>query len=229
MKEGRPLPAIVLADRQTAGRGRRGRRWASDTARGLWFTLARTSPGGASATLPLRIGLAVARALDAVGHEVRTEVKWPNDVMAGGHKLGGILCEQAGRALLIGIGVNLNQSPEELPSGISPAATSLRLRSGRPASRARALERLADALRAVWSRPSASIPSDELDALNSRSALLGRRLSVSGVVRHCSGSSCKVEAFPATGGFLLADGSLAVRDDRGAQLRVIAGSVQTRS
>lgn len=232
LEEGRPLPAVVLADRQLAGRGRRGRSWASDNALGLWFTVARTSPGhAAAATLSLRVGLAVVRALDAIAPEVATQVKWPNDIVVAGHKLGGILCERARGAVLVGVGVNLNQTADRLPSGLSPPATSLLLRSGRPASRARVLEGLADLLGRVWSRPTAEIPDDELDALNARSALLGRELSVSGVVRHASGSESprRVDALSATGDLLHADGTLEVRDEDGARLRVIAGSVESWS
>lgn len=237
VEEGRPLPAVVLADRQLAGRGRRGREWVSDSARGLWFTVARPGSGDAAATLPLRVGLAAARALDAAAARalaaaapsVRTEVKWPNDLMLGGRKLGGILCEHLRGAILVGIGINVNQPAEELPEGVRPPATSVLLHSGRPASRAGVLERLADGLRAVWSAPARRIPADELEALNARSALRGRRLSVSGVVHHSSRPPRKVEALSATGGPVLADGALEVSDDTGVRLRVIAGSVALRS
>lgn len=236
VEEGRPLPAFVLADRQLAGRGRQGREWVSDTARGLWFTLARPGSGDAAATLPLRVGLAVARALDAAASNpdaaaprIRTDVKWPNDVMLGGRKLGGILCERVRGALVVGIGINLNQPVEELPGGLVPPATSLLLQTGRPVSRARVLERLADELAAVWSAPAPEIPADELQALNARSALRGRRLSVSGVVRHSSRPPRKVEALSATGGPIHAEGALEIRDDTGARLHVIAGSVEFRS
>ena len=252
VKEGRPLPAVVLADSQLAGRGRQGRKWVSDTPRGLWFTVARPGSGDAAATLPLRVGLAAARALDdaaprtlaaaraldddaaprilnAASPSVRTEVKWPNDLMLGGRKLGGILCERVRGAILVGIGINVNQPAGELPEGIRPPATSLLLHTGRPAWRAQVLERLADRLQAVWSAPSPKIPADELEALNARSALHGRRLSVSGVVRHSSRPPRKVEALSATGGPILADGALEVSDDTGARLRVIAGSVESRS
>ena len=229
VEEGRPLPAVVLADRQLAGRGRQGRRWASDTARGLWFTVARPGSGDAAATLPLRVGLAVARALDAAVLRIGTEVKWPNDLMLAGRKVGGILCEQARGALLVGIGINLNQPPDELPDGLVPPATSLLLHTGRSASRARVLERLGDELRAVWSVPTPEIPVDELTELNARSALRGRRLSVSGVVRHSSRPPRKVVALSATGGPVLAEGALEIRDDTGTRLRLIAGSVEFRS
>ena len=229
VEEGWPLPAIVLADRQLAGRGRQGRRWASDTARGLWFTIARPGSGDAAATLPLRVGLAVARVLDTAAPRIRTDVKWPNDIMLAGRKVGGILCEHVRGALLVGIGINLNQPPEELPEGLVPPATSLLLHTGRPMSRARVLERLADELAAVWPGSAAEIPAGELEELNARSALQGRRLSVSGVVRHSSGPPCKVEALSATGGRVLADGALEIRDDTGARLRVIAGSAESWS
>ncbi len=262
----RPLPAFVLADRQLAGRGRHGRKWASDTPRGLWLTVARPGPGDAAATLPLRVGLAVARALDPAAHPPLDPaarppfdpaahrppdpaahppatpatpapasptppigLKWPNDLILAGCKLGGILCERARGVFLVGIGLNLNQPPDELPRGVAPPATSLLVHTGRTVSRASVLERLADELAAVWPALAPRIPAPELAALNDRSTLRGRRLSVSGVVRHSSQPPCKVEALSATGGPVLADGSLEVRDHTGARIQVIAGSVERRS
>ena len=227
---GHRLPAIVVADRQSAGRGRRDRRWESDSTRGLWLTAAFAGQGSEDPSLPLRVGLAASRALEALAPEVRVQVKWPNDVVVGDRKLGGILCEGMPGAVLIGIGLNLNHAEAELPVEVDSPATSLLLENGaRPVPRGSALARLADALTALRARPHAGIPADDLAELNSRSALEGRRLSASGVVRDCTGSVRRVADLAATVGEILPDGSLELRDDTGARLQLVAGSVESWS
>lgn len=225
---GRPLPAVVVADRQWRGRGRRGRRWESDTPWGLWFTFAHSGWTDGVETLPLRVGLAVARALETVAPGVRVQVKWPNDLLIGGRKVGGILCERASGAVLAGIGLNLDHHGDELPD-VVPPATSLRLESGRRVGRGTVLPRVLDALATVWKHPAARIPADELDALNARSALGARPLSVSGVVRDSSQGPRAVEGLAAEAVGLRADGSLEVRDRAGRRWRVIAGTVDSWS
>src|SRR5262245_18060955 len=104
-------PVLLLADEQTAGRGRRGRRWHSAAGNGLTFSLAVTlrRPLREVAALPLVAGVAVARGLRGLG--VAAALKWPNDILVNGAKLGGILVET--RSLngvvkaVIGVGINL--------------------------------------------------------------------------------------------------------------------------
>ena len=225
---GRPLPAIVVADRQWRGRGRRGRRWESDTPRGLWFTVAHGGWTAGVETLPLRAGLAVARALETVVPDVRVQIKWPNDLLIGGRKVGGILCERGSGAMLAGVGLNLDHREDQLPD-VAPPATSLRLESGRRVGRGTVLARVVDALATVWNRPAARVPADELEALNARSALGTGPLSVSGVVRDSSQGPRAVEGFAAEAVGLRADGSLEVRDRAGRRWRVIAGTVESWS
>ena len=225
---GRTLPAIVVADRQWRGRGRRGRRWESDTPRGLWFTVAHGGWTAGVETLPLRAGLAVARALETAVPDVRVQVKWPNDLLIGGRKVGGILCERASGAALAGIGLNLDHREDQLPN-VSPPATSLRLESGRRVERGTVLVRVVGALATVWKRATARIPYHELKALNARSALGARPLSVSGVVRDSSQGPRAVEGLAAEAVGLRADGSLEVRDRAGRRWRVIAGTVDSWS
>ena len=228
VQEGEALPAIVVADRQVRGRGRRGRRWASDSARGLWFTLVHDSSTWELDVLPLRAGLAVAVAVESVVPSVRIQVKWPNDLLVGGLKLGGVLCERVHDAVLVGIGLNLNHLPGELPA-VTPPATSLRLECGHEVDRGEVLACAVDAMGTVWTRPAACIPAAELDALNARSPLSGRPLSVRGVVRDSTRGPLTVEALAATGAGVLPDGSLEVRDRAGKRWRVIAGTVESWS
>lgn len=228
VRERWPLPALVLADRQARGRGRRGRRWVSDSDRGLWFTLGHGGHARFAGTLPLRVGLAVALALESVAPSVRIQVKWPNDLVAAGRKLGGILCERVPGAVLVGVGLNLNHRTEELPEA-GPKVTSLRVESGIGVSRARVLASVGDALGNLFTRPAARIPASELRELDARSPLNGHPLSVSGVVRNSTKGSRTVERLAATAVGLSADGSLEVRDRAGEGWRVIAGTVESWS
>lgn len=108
---------LLAAEEQTAGRGRRGRRWTSPRGAGLTFSLARSlgRPVRELAGLPLVAGVAAARALRELGAE-EVRLKWPNDVVARGAKLGGILIETRARgpgmATVIGLGVNWRRSPQ---------------------------------------------------------------------------------------------------------------------
>lgn len=108
---GRPL--LVLSEHQRAGRGRRGRAWQSPFGRNLCFSLAYEFPGGAARLegLSLAVGILVADVLQAHGLRERVSLKWPNDVLVAGRKLGGILVELAGDldsncTAVIGIGIN---------------------------------------------------------------------------------------------------------------------------
>ena len=124
-REGAREGVVLAAEAQTAGRGRLGRRWTSAPRAGLTFSVL-LRPYGVPAALPgwlpLRAGVAVAAAVPAVA-AVEPSLKWPNDVLAGEAKLGGILAERSGSAVVVGIGVNVTHGRAELP----PGATSLLL------------------------------------------------------------------------------------------------------
>ena len=228
-RAGSPLPALVLADRQSAGRGRRGRRWISDTPLGLWITVARAWEGGEVGALPLRVGLAAARAVEAVARGLRVDVKWPNDIFVDGRKLGGILCERADGIVLAGIGLNVNHNRRDLPLGLAPAPTSVLLESGRKTQRGRLLDAVMKTLAEVWARPGPSIPPAELRALEARSALRGRMLSVDGAVRRSSGHPRTARGLVATATGLQPDGTLGLKDQGGRRLTLIAGSISLES
>ncbi len=234
VRAGLPLPALVVADRQSAGRGRRGRRWESDTPLGLWLTVAvATAPSSTAHILPLRIGLAVARALESLVPDLRLAIKWPNDLTASGGKLGGVLCERVGDALLAGIGLNLAHSRADLPPGLETPATSVLLETGQRLSRGRALPPVWTAATAACrtsapngaSSPSAALAPTERAALDRRSPLLGQRVVVDGVVLGPHGDARSVRSLSAVAGGLAPDGSLYVRDEQGVAARLVTGSV----
>lgn len=228
VRAGRPLPVLVVADRQTTGRGRRGRRWESDSPCGLWFTAAHPfpAPRPAPGALPLRIGLAVARALESVAPRVRVQVKWPNDLLVQGRKLGGVLCERTGVAALAGVGLNLNHPADALPTVPGLPATSIAAETGQPVPRGRVLEAVWAAMETVWRQPARAIPPSERAALDRRSPLTGRPVAVDGVLRLRSGQARAVRRMNAVGGRLCPDGSLELVDPEGARVRLVAGSAR---
>ena len=133
---GRPGDVFV-AEFQTAGRGRLDHEWHAARGENLIFSAvldaADASPAEV-ATLPLVVGLAVARAVEALlGNSSQVAVKWPNDVLVGGRKICGILCERNGDAVIAGVGLNVNQT--DFPAEIAARATSLRLAAGSPFDR----------------------------------------------------------------------------------------------
>lgn len=110
-------PTLLAAEVQSAGRGRRARRWHSPRGAGLTFSLSRRFEGGPArlAGVSIAVGVAVARALRALG-VTGVGLKWPNDLVAGGAKLGGILLETraegSGTRVVAGIGINCRAVPE---------------------------------------------------------------------------------------------------------------------
>jgi BirA family biotin operon repressor/biotin-[acetyl-CoA-carboxylase] ligase len=175
-----PDGAVVVAERQTLGRGRRGRSWTSPSG-GLWLTILRRpniDPEGVG-----RLGLALAlSAAEAVQAEAGCEVglKWPNDLVLGGKKLGGVLVEteMAGDlvcAALLSLGLNVNIPDAELPLELRDSATSVLAATGRevalPRLAARFLESAEVGLQAASNDPDAVI-----EAWSGRDILRGRKV-----------------------------------------------------
>jgi BirA family biotin operon repressor/biotin-[acetyl-CoA-carboxylase] ligase len=140
---------VVVAEHQTAGRGRLDRTWETPARSALTFSvlLRPTAPTQTWPWLPLLAGYAVDKALKALGFEAA--VKWPNDVLLDGRKVAGILVERvetpAGPAAVIGVGVNVGMTAEELPV---PDATSLAVAAGSTGPDRTVL--LVDVLASLW-------------------------------------------------------------------------------
>ncbi|NCC14788.1 MAG: biotin--[acetyl-CoA-carboxylase] ligase [Clostridia bacterium] len=144
--EGGVEGTIAVAEKMTAGRGRRGRPWEAPAGSGIWMSiLLRPAilPTEAS-ILTLLAGMAVCQALeDETG--LSPKIKWPNDIILNGKKLVGILTEmqcemQQTHFVIVGIGINVNTT--KFPEGLSEIATSLYLESGRTFSRKNILQRV---------------------------------------------------------------------------------------
>lgn len=209
---------LVVADTQTAGRGRRGRTWQSPAGENLYLSLVLRpqSEPGAMAPLPLVIGLAVAEALADFTDGSRVALKWPNDVRVEGRKLCGVLVESSmGHGVLtqVVVGIGINVRGEAPPPGLESTATTLReLRGGRDLSRA---EVLAAVLRALEQRLETFDRQGFHGALHAavtaRCETLGTRVTGDGV------TGVAVAIGP--------DGALTLRTDEGVHVDLRAGDV----
>ncbi|MGY5333361.1 bifunctional biotin--[acetyl-CoA-carboxylase] ligase/biotin operon repressor BirA [Pseudomonas protegens] len=149
IEEGSVAPFLVLAERQTVGRGRRGRKWVSPFAENIYYSLVLRMDGGLRQLegLSLVVGLAVMHTLREYGIP-GAGLKWPNDVLVGQKKVAGILLELVGDPadvchVVLGIGINVNmQSAEE----IDQEWTSVRLESGKVIDRNQLVARLNEVL-----------------------------------------------------------------------------------
>lgn len=131
---GAPDGLVLLAERQTAGRGRRGAAWFSPAGESLAFSILvrQQEPKALWPRLALAAGLAVAEAVESFG--LQAGIKWPNDVWIGRRKVAGILVEAGSDFAVVGIGLNVNSTG--FPPEVSEIATSLRIENSRVFSRA---------------------------------------------------------------------------------------------
>ena len=207
-----PHGAVCVAEHQTAGRGRAGRRWDDAPAKALLFSvLLRPPVGTAPPQLSLVAGLAVAAALE---HEIGggALLKWPNDVLVGGRKVAGILLEASAGVVICGIGINVNQEERDLPPETRTPATSLRIVADRQLDRGVVLAAVLVELEhryAGWLENGLEGLADELEA---RNALRERRVRVGGRA--------------GTAGAIAADGRLTIVLDRGDSVLVESGEVE---
>src|SRR5262245_28621778 len=168
--------AIVVADHQTAGRGRLGRTWEAPPGKALLFsTLLRPPAERSIAEISLVAGVAVADALERM-LGLSVQLKWPNDVMLRRRKVAGCLAEARDGIVVLGIGVNVNQTSDELP----PNAGSLLTLTGREWDRDALLSMLLDDLGGRYTDWRSGGLDAIYDGLGSRDFLRGRRVSVNG-------------------------------------------------
>ncbi|HKP09542.1 MAG TPA: biotin--[acetyl-CoA-carboxylase] ligase [Gaiella sp.] len=173
-----PEGAVAVTEHQSAGRGRAGRRWEDEPGASLLFSVLLRPPETApSAQLSLVCALAVAEAVEAAaGLDVRW--KWPNDVVADGRKLAGILLEGREGAIVCGIGVNVDQTEQSLPRETRLPPGSLRTLTGRAHDRARLLVGLLERLETHYDSWLTDGLEPLLPALERRDALRGSAVTV---------------------------------------------------
>lgn len=171
-ESGAPRGTVVLALEQTHGRGRRGSAWASRPGAGVWMSIVLPGDDGGP-ELPLIVGVACAEVLEEETGLAVT-VKWPNDLMIDGRKVGGVLVERFPAGVVVGIGVNVASAPDgsSLEGALTTSPTSL-VDEGVGGV---GLDAMAGALaRGILARLDRSdAVADALDALRVRDALSGR-------------------------------------------------------
>jgi BirA family biotin operon repressor/biotin-[acetyl-CoA-carboxylase] ligase len=202
-----PEGALAVADHQTAGRGRLGRRWDAPAGTAILCSLLlKPPPERNTAELSLVAGVAVADALErTIGLAV--QLKWPNDVMLRRRKVAGCLAEARDGAVVLGIGLNVNQTQDQLP----PDAGSLRTLTGRDWDRELLLSALLEDLAIRYAEWREGGLDAVYDGLSPRDFLRGRPVSVNGT----SGIASKIDR----------DGRLVIELGHGQVARVDSGEV----
>jgi BirA family biotin operon repressor/biotin-[acetyl-CoA-carboxylase] ligase len=147
---GAPEGTVVVAEEQTAGRGTKGRFWHSPRGLGLYVSVLLRPAFAGLSLLPLAAGLAARDAVES-SHGADALLRWPNDIMLGERKLGGVLCESTFLGdrpdhAILGVGLNVNHLPGDFPPSLRDSAVSLRIALGRPADPGRLLEALLAAI-----------------------------------------------------------------------------------
>ena len=217
---GEPEGAVVLAEEQTAGRGRAGRAWASERAAGIYVTLL-LRPKLAPVQAPLltmMAGLSTRAAVEAVTG-LNVDLKWPNDLLIRGKKAGGILTEMHAepsqiRFVIVGVGLNVNQ--EKFAGELAERATSLRIETGKFHSRMELLVRLLREFEADYNRFLREGLASVVARFESASSYVrGKRVRVSN----------GVESYTGTTAGLGPEGLLQVEREDGRLMTVIAGDV----
>jgi BirA family biotin operon repressor/biotin-[acetyl-CoA-carboxylase] ligase len=210
--------AVVIADEQTAGRGRRGRTWFSPLQSGLYVSVvltpgrARVDPPRATALLTLAAGVAIAEGIHA-STGVGVDLKWPNDVYVSGRKLAGILAEAGRDSVILGYGINVSAAayPAELRDRVTSLESEIGQRIDRP-------QMLVDTLAALASRYADLLVGRFdaiLDAWRARApAAAGCRVNWRDASRERSGVTAGIDDH----------GALLVQTDAGIE-RIVGGEV----
>jgi len=223
-EQGAEEGSVVLAEAQSAGKGRLGRRWESPPGVNLYLSvilrphiLPRQAP-----LLTFLSSLAVARTIEAESG-LRPTVKWPNDVLLHGRKVAGLLNEMNAETerinyVILGIGVNLNMQREAFPAELRYPATSLALELGRPIDRSRFCRRLCAELDRLYGEYAAAGEEAILNGWLAYFDLIGKVVTVSAPDRTLDGVVAG----------LAPDGALLLRRDDGGVERILAGDVRPR-
>lgn len=217
--QGAPEGALVVAEAQSAGRGRLGRSWDSPPGVGLYVSLLLRPPLPPEEMPQITLTAAVAgvRALRRAAG-LTTEIKWPNDLLLHGKKAGGILTEMETesdriRYLVLGWGLNVNNP--DFPPELASTATSLHLATGRTFSRVAILRAWLEDLEALYDRFLAGDFPRILQEWKQHAVTLGREVEVLQGTRRLRGQAVDVDA----------DGSLLLKQPSGGIIRVTSGEI----
>jgi len=216
---------IVIAEMQTAGRGRKGRGWFSPPRQGIYVSLILrpTMTPSEAPGITLMTGVAAAEALLSLT-DLDVRIRWPNDLMVGGRKIAGILTEISTEMdridhVVVGLGVNVNNRHEDLHPQIRESATSVLIETGQVLARAgliRAILEHFETSYAVFSQKGFEPFRQRWKEL---SGIIGRCIVVEMIGRTLAGEVLDIDP----------EGLLILRDDEGRRHRIVSGDVSDRS
>jgi BirA family transcriptional regulator, biotin operon repressor / biotin---[acetyl-CoA-carboxylase] ligase len=214
-----PEGTVVVAETQAGGRGRLGRQWDSPPGVGLYVSLVLRPmlPPMELPQITLTTAVAVVRAVRRVAG-VAPGIKWPNDLLLGGKKLGGILTEMETesdriRHVVVGLGLNVNN--REFPPELAATATSLHLAAGGTFSRVQLLRAWLEEFEALYERFLNQGFPEILEEWKASTVTLGTAVTVRQGLREISGQALDVAP----------DGALLLRTDSGEMVRVTSGEI----
>jgi BirA family biotin operon repressor/biotin-[acetyl-CoA-carboxylase] ligase len=222
---GAPEGTVVIAEEQSGGRGRLGRRWVSPPGKGIWMSiiLKPKLPPEKVPRVTVMTAVALIRALKhAAGLEAG--IKWPNDIICNGKKLCGILAEVNAEPdiinyAIVGIGINVNLSADDFPEEIENIATSIKIETGREFSRRSIFQAVLESMEEIYLN---SFNDENFERLlrdyRAYSVILGKRISVVGSAGEFVGKAIDFAE----------DGSLLVQSDDGRLEKLWAGDVSIR-
>ena len=212
---------VIIAENQTAGRGRMGRKWLSRPGKGLYFSVVLFPaylPIDQAALLVPLTAVGVCRALEEFG--IQVDLKWPNDLLYQGRKLGGILLEISGEAdrvryAILGIGINVNLAKEDVPPELADIVTSVAMIKGEEVGRRLLLEKILESLDSYYRRFSRGGSDTFINEYRSLCWTVGRSIRFEWQGKIWDGFAQGIEA----------DGALRVQMENGDTLALRSGDV----
>jgi BirA family biotin operon repressor/biotin-[acetyl-CoA-carboxylase] ligase len=211
---------LIVADEQTRGRGRMGRSWYSPPRLGLWMSLILRPniPPFKAPGLSICAGLALAQAIREMTG-VEAKIKWPNDCLIDGKKVGGILLELSAELdrinfVIVGIGVNVNHSAKDLPKNLAQTSASIKIKLGKEISRSVLLKLFLEKFESIYLDFKKNGLSSQREAIKSFSSLLGKRVTVKFGREKIEGMAEEIDG----------SGSLVIKTKKGKRV-VTAGEV----
>lgn len=220
-RQGAPEGTVVTAETQTKGRGRRGRKWNATAEKSLAFSILLRPQLHADELPGITLAAAVAVAKTLEGFRFHPQIKWPNDLLLEGRKICGILTEMGPQKdkmtpVVLGIGININQSSRDFPGELKGIATSLYRVCGRKIGRERFFQKLLPHLEESYQWVVESHFPKILSEWRKRSATLGQQVKITRGHHAFYGQAVDVDE----------KGALLIRNDVGMVERITSGDVE---
>jgi BirA family transcriptional regulator, biotin operon repressor / biotin---[acetyl-CoA-carboxylase] ligase len=218
---GAPEGTLIIAEEQTEGRGRRGRNWFSPPGDGIYMSLI-IRPAILPQEAP-RFALLTAAVVAEAVREItllETRIKWPNDILVGGRKLGGILTEVSMEMdkveyMIVGLGLNVNLAREAFPPDLRELGTSIRAETGRSLPRLPLVRRILEIFEETYEEYQRQGFAAIRERWQAFTDMTGRRVAVDTLGRRLTGEVVDFDE----------DGYLVVREHNGDLVRIFSGDV----